>query len=111
MGFKVVSIFDCEFRKQMDADPEMKAFVNNVTSQIVTRLDPRDAFFGGRTNATRLSWKQTPGDPAVLKYIDITSLYPFINKTASYPIGIIFLFLKSKKKMYPCKTLTSVRAV
>ena len=93
LGFKVESIFECEFRQQMSQDPEMKAFVDNAISQVVERLNPRDAFFGGRTNATRLSFKQKPGDARVLKYFDITSLYPFINKTSAYPIGMIFSLL------------------
>ena len=44
LGYNVVSIFECEFRKQMQEDEELKAFVKNVS--IEERLDPRDAFFG-----------------------------------------------------------------
>jgi hypothetical protein len=36
-------------------------------------LNPRNAFFGGRTNATKLRVKAKK-----LKYIDICSLYPTV---------------------------------
>ena len=68
LGYRVVSIFECEFRKQMMENEELAAFAKTVS--IEERLDPRDAFFGGRTNAVRLHFKKS-GDE-VLKYYDIT---------------------------------------
>ncbi|GIX98241.1 DNA-directed DNA polymerase [Caerostris extrusa] len=45
------------------------------------RLNPRDAFFGGRTNALKLFYEGSA------KYVDFTSLYPWVNKYCVYPIG------------------------
>ena len=44
LGYKVISIFECQFRRELEANEEMKSFVNNIT--IPGRLDPRDAFSG-----------------------------------------------------------------
>ena len=48
-------------------------------------LQPRDAFFGGRTNAVKLNHRVT--GPEKIKYMDVTSLYPWVNKTGTYPVG------------------------
>ena len=44
LGYNVVSIFECQFKKIMDGNEEIRNFVNNVT--VEKRLDPRDAFLG-----------------------------------------------------------------
>ena len=48
-------------------------------------LQPRDAFFGGRTGAVALYHQADPGEK--IFYVDVTSLYPWVNKTARYPLG------------------------
>ena len=47
----------------------------------VTPLEPRDAFYGGRTNASKLYFE---GEAI---YVDYTSLYPDHNKNEQYPLG------------------------
>ena len=47
-------------------------------------LNPRDAFYGGRTNATLLFY-QTSGDEKI-QYVGFCSLYPYTNKYCSYPL-------------------------
>jgi hypothetical protein len=42
--------WECEIDKQIKSDPEMKKFFQ--TLQVRGRLDPRDAYFGGRTGNT-----------------------------------------------------------
>ncbi|KAL0151605.1 hypothetical protein M9458_053088 [Cirrhinus mrigala] len=49
------------------------------------RLNPRDALFGGRTNAFKLYHKAAEGE--VIRYVDFTSLYPFCQATKCFPIG------------------------
>ena len=53
----------------------------------VNPLNPRDAFFGGRTNAVKLYHKVDVAAGEVIFYVDVTSLYPWVNATAEYPIG------------------------
>lgn len=47
-GYTVIEKWGCEFKN----DPELQSFLESF--EIVTPLEPRDAFFGGRTGATAL---------------------------------------------------------
>ena len=56
-GYTVVQMWECEFDKMMNEkhvnyDAEMSRFCNQY--EIVEPLQPRDAFYGGRTNAAKL---------------------------------------------------------
>ena len=51
-GFVVVQKWECELEKELKEDEEMKQFFDEY--EIVDPLQPRDAFYGGRTNATKL---------------------------------------------------------
>ena len=55
------------------------------THQTPLPLDPRDSFFGGRTNAYQL-YKRVEGDEGILDY-NFKSLYLYVNKYCCYPIG------------------------
>jgi hypothetical protein len=49
---------------------------------MINPLEPRDAFYGGRTEAFTSFQKDQD-----ISYVDVTSLYPYINKTGKIPIG------------------------
>ena len=83
LGYKVVSMWEHDFLHQIRTNDQLKAFVTQLS--VESRLDPRDSFFGGRTNASKLYYKA--GKDEKLKYIDFTSLYPTVNKYDRYPIG------------------------
>ena len=51
-GFEVVEKWGCEFKKELKQDEVMKQFMED--HGFVDPLQPRDAFFGGRTNASKL---------------------------------------------------------
>ena len=51
-GFEVEQKWECELAKELDQDEEMKQFFEE--HEIVDPLQPRDAFYGGRTNAAKL---------------------------------------------------------
>ena len=51
-GFEVVQKWQCELEKELKEDEEMKQFFDEY--EIVDPLQPLDAFYGGRTNATKL---------------------------------------------------------
>lgn len=53
--------------------------------EFTTPLTPRDALFGGRTNALKLYHKCQQDEQ--IKYIDYTSLYPNVHKYGVYPTG------------------------
>ena len=52
---------------------------------IADPINPRDSFFGGRTNALKLHY-QSKNDEKI-KYCDFTSLYLYVQKYCRYPIG------------------------
>ena len=60
---------------------EIQTFVLSFPLFLFQHLEPRDAFFGGRTNAAALNYKTDTSIGEVIKYVDLTSLYPFINTT------------------------------
>ena len=51
-GFEVEQKWGCELTKDLEQDEEMKQFFED--HEIVDPLQPRDAFYGGRTNAAKL---------------------------------------------------------
>ena len=57
---------------------DIRTFVETLA--FTDPLNPRDAFCGGRTNAVKLYHRVTPGQK--IHYIDVTSLYPWVNKTS-----------------------------
>ena len=50
--YRVVEMWECEWEAKKREDVDVKAFVDRLDLQ--DPLDPRDAFFGGRTNAIQL---------------------------------------------------------
>ena len=51
-GLEVVQKWGCELKKDLEEDEELKQFFEQY--EIIDPLQPRDAFYGGRTNATKL---------------------------------------------------------
>lgn len=86
LGFKLVTIWEHEFDELLKSNVEIQQFINSLGYLKNEPLDPREAFFGGRTGVCKLYHKVT-GDEKIL-YYDVTSLYPYINKYKEYPIGV-----------------------
>jgi hypothetical protein len=82
-GYRVISIYECEFNAQVKDDPDLRNFVNSL--DIPKRMKIRDSFYGGRTSGFKLHYK-VAADEEIL-YLDVCSLYPFINKVAKMPVG------------------------
>ncbi|KAJ8019081.1 hypothetical protein HOLleu_42562 [Holothuria leucospilota] len=81
-GMDVVEMWECEYDRMLYQDKKMKEFVDALDYK--PPLNPRNAF-GGRTNATCLMYDAKPEEQ--IKYIDVCSLYPWVNKYGRYPIG------------------------
>ena len=75
--------WECEFDKEIAENERIREIVNQT--DIVTPLEPRDAFYGGRTEAFKLYTEAS--ENTKINYYDVTSLYPFINKTGKAVIG------------------------
>ena len=82
-GYQVEVKWECQFRQEVMANSELSDFIAELNLQ--DPLNPRHAFFGGRTNAIKL-YHEAAADEKIL-YKDVTSLYPWTNKTQKYPVG------------------------
>jgi len=83
LGYNVIQMWGWEWTRLKDTSPEIQTFVDNLA--FVDPLNPRDAFCGGRTKSIKLYHRVTHGQK--IHYIDVTSLYPWMNKTCVYPKG------------------------
>ena len=85
LGYKLIEEWEHSADKQMaNITEEEKEYLDNLDF-VTERLRMRDCLFGGRTNAIKL-YHQV-GENEVIRYYDVTSLYPYVNKTARYPLG------------------------
>ena len=70
----------------LNTNEDLHRFVKNNPELFSSNvLNPRDAFYGGRTNALKLYHKCGPGEQIL--YYDFCSLHPYMNKYARYPVG------------------------
>ncbi|XP_051743104.1 uncharacterized protein LOC127508773 isoform X2 [Ctenopharyngodon idella] len=82
-GLQIEVLWECEWEKMKRTDPSVMEFMSTYSAP--ERLRPRDALFGGRTNAYKLYHKTADGEK--ISYVDFTSLYPFCQARKTYPIG------------------------
>ena len=76
-------MWECAWKQLKQQNLDILPFLKQL--DLTNRLRPRDAFFGGRTNAVQLYYQVQPGEQ--IRYVDYTSLYPFVNKNCQYPVG------------------------
>ena len=80
-GYNHVLIYEC----QLARNKHFRKFAKNFTQQIVEPLNPREAFYGRWTNATKLFYNFKENECG--RYVDFCSLYPTIQYYQKYPIG------------------------
>jgi G:T-mismatch repair DNA endonuclease (very short patch repair protein) len=81
LGYNLVEMFECDLKN----DNTFKKWSKNTKVDIVTPLNPRDAFFGGRTNISKLKYDFKDGEKG--RYVDFVSLYPTVQFFKKYPVG------------------------
>lgn len=81
LGYHLIEKWECDFDQEMAENPELSEFLSKNNLLKIKPLDPRDAFYGGRTGNTAINVTGKMG------YVDIRSLYPFVCKYGKYPIG------------------------
>ena len=81
-GYTVISMWEKDFDIMMKK-PEVQEVLKDF--QYSEPLNPRDAFYGGRTGACKLY--QKAGENQKIKYQDYVSLYPSVLFKYDYPIG------------------------
>ena len=82
-GYHVEVMWECQWDDLCKTNPFVKNFISDL--KLVEPLEPRQAFFGGRTGAVALH--AVAGEGEEIRYVDVTSLYPWVNKNSVYPIG------------------------
>jgi len=83
LGYTYQSIWESDFDKQCRDNSDMQLFIDGL--DLTTPLEPREAFYGGRTEAYTL-FREASGCEDI-DYFDVTSLYPWVNKTGKIPQG------------------------
>ena len=99
-GYTVITKWEHDFKQDIKTNGDLEQFIS--TLDVVDRLNPRDSFFGGRTNALRLHHKVDENEE--IRYVDFTSLYPFVNKYKEYPVGHIEIITKDFKSLNQYKS-------
>lgn len=84
-GYLVKEIWECEWDIMVRDDPSVRAFLNGF--DLVAPLNRVTPFFGERTGAVALHAVADPSKGEEIRYVDVTSLYPWVNKTCEYPVG------------------------
>ena len=79
----MIEKWECAFNKDKKTDLQLQEFLK--TFQLVEPLNPRESFFGGRTNAVCLYAEAKESE--AIHYVDINSFYPYVNKNKTYPVG------------------------
>jgi hypothetical protein len=84
LGYKITEIYECEYDDLISANAELQA----VADFIEAPISLKDCLYGGRVEGLRKEVKLANEDPAMsIKYYDITSLYPYVNKYYAYALG------------------------
>ena len=69
IGYRYVCIWEHEYLQNMTLEEGMKDYITSL--DVMDRLNPRDSFFGGRTNAIKLYHEvEKPGE--TIEYYDYT---------------------------------------
>lgn len=82
-GIELEVMWEHEWEDLKNSSAEVKQFM--MTYRAPAPLTPREALFGGRTCAVRLRYSAASNEHIL--YQDVCSLYPFIQKTKSFPVG------------------------
>ena len=80
-GFQVIEKWECDFRAELRANQEMEQYTSTHTLLINIPLDPRNAFYGGRTGNCKTYYEALEQEK--IRYLDVCSLYPWVSLASS----------------------------
>ena len=81
-GYTVIEKWECDYKEESEITENYLKHIRFFFVHL--DLHPRDALFGGRTSPTVLYYECRNGEK--IMYNDVTSLYPFVQKTLDFPI-------------------------
>lgn len=87
-GYKLVYIWEHNWNKMKRKRESIQQFLKDNKERIDNYpgpLNAKDAFFGGRTEVFKLLYKFKEGEHG--KYVDFTSLYPWVMFYCDFPLG------------------------
>ena len=79
--YTLVEEWECVWDKKCKHNESVQAFIS--TTDFPEAMNPRDSLYGGRTQAFKLYHKCAEDEK--IRYIDYTSLYPYIQKYGAFP--------------------------
>ncbi|KAG5870325.1 hypothetical protein JTB14_004162 [Gonioctena quinquepunctata] len=101
LGYDVIDIWESDFKRRLNDNKELQDYVENHPLVLQTPLNPRDAFYGGRTGNT-FEYYRTQNNEKI-KYVDVCSLYPWVCEYGKFPVGHPNVYVGSA-----CPTLSLV---
>ena len=107
LGYVYRFIWESDFDRQIADDASMRSIIEGF--EIVSPLEPRDAFFGGRTETYTL-FKEACKDETI-DYYDVTSLYPWVNKTGKIPLGHPSIITENFKELNEYEGLIKCKVI
>ena len=78
LGYQVVEMWEYSWNVHKDSNQELAEYLAH--RDLKAPLEPREAFYGDRSNAIRLYAQVKKEDREEIRYDDYTSLYPWVNK-------------------------------
>ncbi|KAL6417098.1 hypothetical protein ACFW04_012979 [Cataglyphis niger] len=87
--YSVMEKWECSFDRDMQDNREMREYLDNHPLVETSPLDPRDEFFGGRTDNIVTRYEVTGTEK--IRYVDVCSLYPYVLKTGAFPHPDIYV--------------------
>ena len=94
----IVYIWEHDWKKIVKEDKEARDIIREI--EIDQPLLPGDAFYGSRTEAVRPQYLDEV-DGGKARYLDYMSLYPWVNKYGTYPIGMPEIIIGKKANQKP----------
>ena len=85
-GYNLVIEKECRWIIIKQQNP---ALIKTCEDEVnLRRLNPSEALYGGRTSPAQMHVDLTDSSTEWIKYIDFCSLYPYVQKTGDYPVGV-----------------------
>ena len=100
-GYTVIEKWECEFRKEPESDPEVKAYFEAHPTTRTPPLNLRDALAGGRTSALMCYLKADLTKGEKIKMVDVVSEYPNANLRDRYPYGHPTIYVEGDPEIPP----------
>lgn len=90
-GYTVTEMWECNFLKLCKQEQQILEYTEHHPLLVKTPLNPRDAFYGGRTETIKSYYavknSVDDDDAEQIRYKDFCSLYPWVCKYGKFPVG------------------------